>query len=512
MFFDSSQPKKRWPVHKAKGVTPSERYLNSLCEHTFLSLWSYPNIYRDSKIGGKGHGKELCDMLVVFGNHVLIFSDKHCVFPQGGNLELDWKRWYKRAIEKSARQAWGAERYLKNNPDRIYLDRTCTNPFPFNLPPPESAKYHLIVVAHGAETACKAHFGGGSGSLILHSKFDGYEDIVSDFELFTITDLNVSKTFIHVFTKHTLDILLQTLDTVYDFASYLDKKESFFRCGVPINVTGEEHLLAYYLQKKNDKGEHDFLIDPNYSIVVFPEGLWEDFCLNPKRQEQIKQNKVSYLWDELIEGFSEHAFNATTYFSNGDLSDTEISLRFMASEPRTVRRLLSKYFLDIFKNHPNKNMKWIRVIKPTHPNSPYYVFLMLPVPDELSYEDYRKVRLVLLASCVKVTKLLYSDALDIVGIASEPLDLNSVSSKDFLYLDARDWSEAMNVEAQELQEEFDILLSSTMHYGHVKEYPSPDDVFLTNYQNIRKVGRNEPCPCGSGQKYKHCHGKKQNPS
>jgi preprotein translocase subunit SecA len=23
----------------------------------------------------------------------------------------------------------------------------------------------------------------------------------------------------------------------------------------------------------------------------------------------------------------------------------------------------------------------------------------------------------------------------------------------------------------------------------------------------RKVGRNEPCPCGSGKKFKHCHGK-----
>ena len=22
-----------------------------------------------------------------------------------------------------------------------------------------------------------------------------------------------------------------------------------------------------------------------------------------------------------------------------------------------------------------------------------------------------------------------------------------------------------------------------------------------------RVGRNEPCPCGSGLKYKHCHGK-----
>ena len=25
--------------------------------------------------------------------------------------------------------------------------------------------------------------------------------------------------------------------------------------------------------------------------------------------------------------------------------------------------------------------------------------------------------------------------------------------------------------------------------------------------NKRKIGRNEPCPCGSGKKYKHCCGK-----
>jgi preprotein translocase subunit SecA len=24
---------------------------------------------------------------------------------------------------------------------------------------------------------------------------------------------------------------------------------------------------------------------------------------------------------------------------------------------------------------------------------------------------------------------------------------------------------------------------------------------------MQKVGRNDPCPCGSGKKYKHCHGK-----
>ncbi|MBR5520729.1 MAG: SEC-C domain-containing protein, partial [Oscillospiraceae bacterium] len=23
----------------------------------------------------------------------------------------------------------------------------------------------------------------------------------------------------------------------------------------------------------------------------------------------------------------------------------------------------------------------------------------------------------------------------------------------------------------------------------------------------KKIGRNDPCPCGSGKKYKHCHGR-----
>ena len=32
----------------------------------------------------------------------------------------------------------------------------------------------------------------------------------------------------------------------------------------------------------------------------------------------------------------------------------------------------------------------------------------------------------------------------------------------------------------------------------------PETIKRTN----RKIGRNEPCPCGSGKKYKHCHGLK----
>ncbi|MEG6656149.1 SEC-C metal-binding domain-containing protein, partial [Pseudomonas aeruginosa] len=37
------------------------------------------------------------------------------------------------------------------------------------------------------------------------------------------------------------------------------------------------------------------------------------------------------------------------------------------------------------------------------------------------------------------------------------------------------------------------------------EGPAPV-VPLEPVRNEQKIGRNEPCPCGSGKKYKHCHG------
>jgi preprotein translocase subunit SecA len=54
---------------------------------------------------------------------------------------------------------------------------------------------------------------------------------------------------------------------------------------------------------------------------------------------------------------------------------------------------------------------------------------------------------------------------------------------------------------------------------NMKEEESPKEVLLTSHNEpgefsdnkkvstSDKVGRNDPCPCGSGKKYKHCHGK-----
>ena len=37
--------------------------------------------------------------------------------------------------------------------------------------------------------------------------------------------------------------------------------------------------------------------------------------------------------------------------------------------------------------------------------------------------------------------------------------------------------------------------------------PFPKELAGMNFQQIPKVGRNDPCPCGSGKKYKQCHGR-----
>ncbi len=61
--------------------------------------------------------------------------------------------------------------------------------------------------------------------------------------------------------------------------------------------------------------------------------------------------------------------------------------------------------------------------------------------------------------------------------------------------------------ALEEQMEFQHAAASAMQgEGEAEAEAAPAKPFV---REGRKVGRNEPCPCGSGKKYKHCHGKLQ---
>ena len=328
-------------VPKNLGITKSEKYLANFCNKIFLSLWSYPNLYR-------AKGKELSDLLVVFGDQIFIFSDKTCKYPISNNPDLDWSRWFRRAIAKSAKQLWRAEQWIRNHPERIFLDKDCRQVFPFNIDT-RKAKIHLVLVAHGVSESCKSYFGSGSGSLLIRNDIKGLDAHILPF---VIGDIDPSKTFIHVLDDTTLDIVMDALDTVFDLTSYFSKKETLLRSNKIIFATGEEDLLPYYMTKMKE-GEHDFVFPENSDRIAIVEGEWKNFCNNPQRKAQLEEDKISYFWDELIEQFNKNALSATQYMvSAGGVKDSEKVMRFFASESRFARRILSKAVLGLIEKTP----------------------------------------------------------------------------------------------------------------------------------------------------------------
>ncbi len=461
-------------VYQGEGLTPSERYLNRLGKRSFLSLWSYSGVYRD-----QGNGKEICDFLVIFERHVLIFSDKYCEFPKGGNTETDWIRWFRKTVWKSAQQVWGAERWIKTHPDRIFLDRACTQKFPYDIPGPDVAIFHRIVVAHGVAERCREEFG-GSGSLMIDSELIGQKHLarVDDGgQPFTVGQLNPQKGYVHVFDDTTLDIVLGTIDTITDFVMYLSKKERFIEKGPIVSATGEEDLLAFYLVGLDENDEHDFIvptdIPTDIDFIMIDESHWEDFKQNPQRLAQLQANQISYAWDALIEAFSTHILNDTQYHtSEPGVKNSEKTIRLLAREPRTRRRMLAALLLEFIESTPVTS-KASRVVLPSKEGDPYYVFLLLSSHLSSSEEEYREVRIKLLEAYCMVVKLEFPDALDVVGIATDT-GTSSYRSEDALYLDARYWPPELENEARKLQADLGLLTEQKRFNGTVKEYPDID--------------------------------------
>lgn len=65
------------------------------------------------------------------------------------------------------------------------------------------------------------------------------------------------------------------------------------------------------------------------------------------------------------------------------------------------------------------------------------------------------------------------------------------------------------VEAMEQQRREEAECLARQQLSHQAPAAEPVAGSATSSQEGRKVGRNDPCPCGSGKKFKHCHGKLQ---
>jgi len=91
----------------------------------------------------------------------------------------------------------------------------------------------------------------------------------------------------------------------------------------------------------------------------------------------------------------------------------------------------------------------------------------------------------------------------------EKINKDVVSTLMKGYIPTQDPDQVKEAQRRRQMDNLKTSRSDTSHYGPTGT--GPDKERKTEPVRVeKKVGRNDPCPCGSGKKYKHCHGA-QNP-
>lgn len=472
---------------RSVGLTPGERYLAEFADHTFLKLWSYPNPFRAQKQGGVGDGKELCDLLVVCDPHVIIFSEKEISWSDK-SVDVAWARWYRKAVDAAADQLRGAERWLRDFPDRLYMDAKCTVPFPLALPQMETRRVHRVVVSRGAAAACKEHFRGGLGTLVIKPALKGSAHIDpkdADFAPFAIGDIDPEGDFAHVFDEVALDIVMRELDTITDFTDYLDKRASFLRSGRLAAAQGEEDLLAYYVIGMNENGEHDFTPPDGKTwnelppVTIAPgtfTGLRNDDQFQAKKQA----DKGSYFWDGLIDTFADRVLDGTSVVPSGQsfsISNAETSLRQLAKPRRYLRRELARAFKEAFQEgkKTDRFMRAVIHLEDQPDSDTAFCIMTLKYPRLLDrrggYKQYRTTRTEMLKAYAQLTLLNTPYLKRVVAVGLEPPGQGRGGSEDLLYAEQRDWSDDDARELMRVASHFNIGKNLRKSAHEISEFP-----------------------------------------
>ncbi|MCE8040225.1 SEC-C metal-binding domain-containing protein [Halomonas sp. MCCC 1A11062] len=492
------------PTLKNKGGTLRERYLAKLAGASFFELWSYANVYTDEGKAKSGKGEELCDLLVVFGNDVILFSDKDIKFNSNIETSVAWKRWFKRAVVKSCKQLYGAESWIKRYPDRIYLDDKCNAPFPIDLS--GDLNFNLVAVTCNTIPHAERYFGGNSSSSFL--QVYALDEKMCMERPFHVGWLYPNKKYIHILDESSLDLLLGELDTAYDFINYLNEKSDAIISGQLSLASGEEEVLAHYYRErqvnKTLTGSIGELEHLSLGTLILQEGLWHEYQeeTQGKFERFFKEN--SLFWDSLIESFSKNILAGRVGVGQDlPFNSHERAVRFLASECRVSRCFLARAFLEKLQAVPD-NRRSARVMRSPQNDNLLYVFLFLPMDEGQSYEDYREERGGYNHAYALVAKFLHQDITNVVVLSTDTKGVLG-RSEDVL---AAEFDGPLKGEelklAKKLHEEDCIL-------KHVFEYKDRSVSGLVGnkpYRNMDKIyGRNDKCPCGSGLKYKKCCGK-----
>lgn len=467
------------------GFTKEEIFLNKLGENSFLRLWSWPNLFRDQG-GSKGDGKEICDLTVIFGDDILLFSDKKIEYNKTKDIKIAWARWARwarRAIGDSVKQIKGARRWFTKYPSRVFLDSKCTQKIPLNIPSKEKVRFHNIVVCHGIEDVL-ATFNNES-SFMFDNTIDGNQHWSKDDCIPFCIGQIFEGDFVHVFNESTIELVLQEFDTAKDFILYLKQREKLLRLDRSIKIGSESDIIQlYYENFQKDVDDRSILPDEvsNVDNIIIDKGGIKNLFLSPSFIAKKKEDAVSYFWDDLIESFSFHILNNSAEHKSWlHPCEIEPSVRYMATTGRFERRVLSASFIE-FYNKALPGQRGTRLCFDPENRTHAYLFLLVPFNESFcSHDNYREIRRSMLHDYCLINKLLDQKIEYIVGIACKTRDIGveiDISffseGQDFIFIDLKDWSESDIYEAQKIYDDYldyGLLAKRELIMENISEFP-----------------------------------------
>lgn len=389
-------------------MTPSERYVANLCQKSFLPFWNFPN-----PVGKKN--KELCDVLVVCGNYILIISVKDIRMSNHSDENVRYERWVKKAIEDSAKQIYGAERFLKTT-DEVYA-KNRTNKI--SLPPKGERIIFRIAIAFGSDNTFPLPYG--------------------DF----------SQGFVHVFDEESTSILLSELDTITDFTKYLTDKVQFLK-GKYFSMPKESDFLAFYIQTSLD-------VDEKVDSIVSDGGLWDSYIESEEYSEWQNLLPQSYIWDYMITQL--HNYHITIETTDEHRNELEEAIRVINQESRINRIELG----GILDNAIQRNSS-ARMLRPLKDANHCYVFMPLTSKNWEGKEKELELR------CI-VARMENPSVEKVIGIGFG----NNSNGQDVYDICAHyipEMSEEFIARAKEVQNELGYFKKPTI--SHSKTYRKED--------------------------------------
>lgn len=386
-----------------------EEFVNLIANNIFLEYWCYPNPKDE-----KGNKKEICDLLIIFRDTLIIISVKNYDFKN------NYDRYFNNTIEKALKQIQGAEKKLFGNKN-IFIKHPKKDIELFDKKRYLKIFRIIVNLGKGLKFYHPSRYTKSGKHVTI---MDGTAWFAITNEMNTITDLaNYLSTREKLFSNKSV-IMLFCSDDEFDEETHEKFKKRVIKTQIEdekhIYISGSElDLLASYIKNSNNYPEN--VLSNSYdSMFLEIDKSWINLISDPLFKEKKKKDRQSFFIDKLIQN------------EIGYRKELKVLAEKLMSLSRFERRIVSEKFFQFFEKYKSGYEKhFARAFT----NVSDFGFIFAKYPKEIKGETLNNVLILAIESFAVHTKYIRMDFIiiayhdDFQGLLYNNLELKNKFSE-----------------------------------------------------------------------------------